>query len=144
MEFSLECPACRVPYAVPASLAGAGVTCGRCGADFVAVPDPYARFPREAPDASGAAVTSLVLGIPNLGLWICPPLGLIVGVIGLVLGIRGLASRRRGLAIFGILMHLGGIVVSLGWGVLFGFIAYREQQITDAGAQGNRPPFFNR
>lgn len=82
-----------------------------------------------APQDTGLAVASLVLGvfaictvwIPFVGLiaWILAPLGLILGLVAL----RRPAGPGRGVAIAGIVCSSIGLLGCIGWIVLIGAVA---------------------
>jgi len=65
------------------------------------------------PPSSGKAITSLVLGICSLFLWLCPLAGLPVSIIGLVMGIQGVRQRSSGMAIAGIILSAIGLLATL-------------------------------
>lgn len=82
-----------------------------------------------APQDTGLAVASLVLGvfsictvwIPFFGLiaWILAPLGLILGLVAL----KRPTGRGRGVAIAGVVCSAIGLLGCIGWVVLIGAVA---------------------
>src|SRR5687768_3906578 len=112
------------------------------------IPNPPQSYPQpgtpmERPRTSGAAITSLILGI--LG---CVPL--ITSILAVILGIVGIRATRqpnvggRGLAIAGLILGLIGIIgwATMGGGVYAFYVTSRPvanvaQQFTKDIAAGN-------
>jgi hypothetical protein len=79
-------------------------------------------FPREksimevqpaAPERSGFAIASLVLGVVSLCAWLLPICGVPISLVAVVLGALSLNSPRRGMAIAGIVLGAIAILLSL-------------------------------
>jgi hypothetical protein len=66
-----------------------------------------------APDRSGLAIGSLILGIASLCAWFFPLCGFPVSVIGIILGALSLGSSRKGMAIAGLILAGLGLLLSL-------------------------------
>ncbi|HSR47545.1 MAG TPA: DUF4190 domain-containing protein [Anaerolineales bacterium] len=66
-----------------------------------------------APDRSGLAIASLVVGVVSLCAWLLPICGVPFSVVAVILGALGLNSSRRGMAIAGIVLGAIGIILSL-------------------------------
>lgn len=86
---------------------------------------PFVDYARHEPPLPGAgmATASLVLGIIGLLFWLCPIVGLPIGIVGLVLGIQANKSMRRGSATAGIIMSIICLALSIGnaaWGAYMG------------------------
>lgn len=71
--------------------------------------------------SSGLAITSLVLGIVGLLLWLCPLIGLPVTVLGIIFGSVGINSAGRGMAIAGLVMSIIGLILTI-INAFFGFV----------------------
>lgn len=71
----------------------------------------YAGF--HPPPGEGKATASLILGILGLFMWLCPVVGLVIGVVGLVLGIQSNREHRRRSATAGIIMCVICLVLTV-------------------------------
>ena len=84
------------------------------------------------PDGSGAAVSSLLLGIASVATALCCGAGLMFAIGGLASGYGGLQSRRRVVSILGLVFNTAGFALNLGVMALFA--------VTSAAAQKEVPP----
>lgn len=72
----------------------------------------YAGF-HPPPGGEGKATASLILGILGVFMWLCPIVGLVVGIVGLVLGIQANKQHRRKSATAGIVLSIICLVLTL-------------------------------
>lgn len=138
----VECPACGTPDTVPDRDLGKEVECRRCRTGFVAeeVAPPSDR-PVARPDGSGAAVSSLLLGVASVPTAVCCGAGLMFALGGLVTGFGGLQSRRRGVAVFGMVLSAAGLALSIGVMTPFAVSSTAAQKEVPPKPDGTHAPF---
>ena len=109
----------------------------------------YAGFHPPPGGGEGKATASMVLGIVGLLFWLCPIVGLPIGVVGLVLGIQANRTTRRGSATAGIIMSIISLTLSLGnagWGAYMGATGQHpllnmiNQKVQQSASQSSSPP----
>lgn len=66
-----------------------------------------------APDRSGLAIASLVVGIASLCAWLLPICGVPFSVVAVILGALSFNSSRRWMAIAGIVLGAIALLLSL-------------------------------
>lgn len=138
----IECPACGTPDAVPDRDVGKEVECRRCRTPFLAEPvAPPPPPPARGADGSGAAVSSLLLGIGSVAASPCCGAGAVFALLGLATGYGGLQSRSRSLAVLGLVLSTAGLVISVGVLVLFGIASSAAQREVPPKPDGTRAPF---
>ncbi|MBP7228129.1 MAG: hypothetical protein KA988_03395 [Longilinea sp.] len=87
-------------------------------------PEPapvYEPAPAAVPanDKPWTAITSLVLGVLNLCLWVLPCCNGIFAIGALVLGFLGLKTSKRGFAIAGLVLGGLTLLISIIWTIVF-------------------------
>jgi hypothetical protein len=70
-------------------------------------------LPQETEKGSGKATASLIMGLVSAVTWLIPLFGVPTTVAGIVLGILGLGPQRRTRAIFGIVLSLIFLVITI-------------------------------
>lgn len=137
----IECPACGTPDEVPDRDLGKEVECRRCRTGFVAeeVAPPRDRATAR-PDGSGAAVSSLLLGIGSVVTAPCCGAGAVFGLGGLLTGLAGLNSRSRTVGVFGMVLSTLGLALSLAVMAFFAVVSTAQKDVP-AKPDGTQPPF---
>ncbi len=110
------CPTCAEASHFDDSREGCEVECPRCRTPFVAkaerrVDDNSQSRRRPAPDGSGYATLSLLLGLVALPAAACCGVGAVFGLGGLLAGYGGLQSRFRAIGILGMVLNLAAIIL---------------------------------
>jgi len=159
----VPCPRCGAGQTTEAADAGRAVACWRCG-ERVSTPGPVVlarppvaaraarasrrgddepprRRPRRPrpPPVSGAAVTSLILGVLSCLMFCAWPVSLATSVAGLITGAVGRDTPSRKLAVSGIVLSATGLIFGVG------FLALTVAGISlfdPKGTGTSPPPFF--
>jgi hypothetical protein len=137
----IECPTCGTPDRADDRDLGKEWECRRCRTAFVA--EPVAPPPDRPPPAdsagSGAAVSSLLLGLGSVFTAVCCGAGAVFALGGLVTGFGGLRSRSRSLAVAGLVLSTAGLVLSV---AVIAFVGITESARRDVPSRdGTQPPF---
>jgi len=147
MAVRILCPECRSEIAIEASDVGSEVECERCSSRFVPQRSDILAEPRQGgdgpqrPEKSGSAVWSLILGFLAIFLTPCFGFGGLLGLPGFILGYSGLQSRQRGMSIFGMLLSLMSIILSISIIVFLVFGAMQQIEEVPPKPNGTRAPF---
>jgi predicted Zn finger-like uncharacterized protein len=143
-----ECPNCGTPDRIDARDLGREVECRRCRTAYFAEEVATARDRRPLAaaadtrnDGSGAAVSSLLLGLGAVLTWPLCGAGAVLGLGGLVTGFGGLHSRRRGYSIAGLVLSLIGVILSIGMLGFFSMVLSAVGRPLPPNPDGTRPPF---
>ena len=147
--FRSVCPTCAEPSRFDDAREGREVECPRCRTPFVAKPDRRYEDhddrhdrPRGS-DGGGYATLSLVLGLIALPSSCCCGVGAVFGLGGLLCGYAGLQSRLRTMSIFGMILNLAAIVLSIGSLVFWLATQSSIDREVPAAPDGTQAPFVN-
>ena len=127
---------------------GAGFCC-KCGAplgnntSFTSQGQPVYYVQPTSSNSKGLSISSLVLGICGLIMWLLPILGLPVTIVGLILGIIAIRKGERGMAIAGVVLSSIGLLATLVNGAIgaymgaTGQLSYLQAVQSDVKPHGN-------
>ena len=136
----VRCPRCQTLLEVQTEARQETIVCGDCGQTFIGIAEEVIREPERVhriattgPDL--CSVFGFVTVVLGLGLFLCPPVGLLAALIGIVLAVIGLQSQYRGLAVASLMLGSVGLIFSVGFFALYGtaFVVNQEEFGKQAG-----------